>query len=37
VIRPGARGDLTILDDDLRVAATVVGGTVVVDRDGRIG
>jgi N-acetylglucosamine-6-phosphate deacetylase len=37
VIRPGARGDLTILDADLRVAATVVGGTVVVDRDGRLG
>jgi N-acetylglucosamine-6-phosphate deacetylase len=37
VIRPGARGDLTMFDADLRVAATVVGGSVVVDRDGRTG
>jgi N-acetylglucosamine-6-phosphate deacetylase len=37
VIRPGARGDLAMFDADLRVAATVVGGSVVVDRDGRIG
>jgi N-acetylglucosamine-6-phosphate deacetylase len=27
----GARGDLTLVDDDLRVVATVVGGVVVHD------
>jgi N-acetylglucosamine-6-phosphate deacetylase len=34
-IRPGARADLTLLDEDLGVAATVVGGSLVFDRDGR--
>jgi N-acetylglucosamine-6-phosphate deacetylase len=29
-------GDLTLLDADLRVAATVVGGRVAYDRDGRV-
>ena len=28
-LTPGARGDLTLLDDDLEVVATVVAGTVV--------
>ncbi|WP_435770908.1 N-acetylglucosamine-6-phosphate deacetylase [Nocardioides sp. SYSU DS0651] len=28
-IAPGARGDLTLVDDDLRLVATVVGGRVV--------
>ena len=34
---PGARGDLTLVDDDFEVVATVVGGVVVHDvrRDGR--
>ena len=30
-IAPGARGDLTVVDDDLHVVATVVGGVVVHD------
>lgn len=30
-LRPGARGDVTLVDDDLRVVATVVGGVVVHD------
>lgn len=36
-LRPGARADLTLLDDRLRVAGTVVGGELVYDRDGRAG
>jgi N-acetylglucosamine-6-phosphate deacetylase len=32
VIEPGAVADLTLLDADLRVVATVVGGRVVFDR-----
>lgn len=31
-LRPGARGDLTLLDDRLEVVATVVAGEVVHDR-----
>ena len=36
---PGLRGDLTLVDDGLRVVATVVGGRVVHDarRAGRVG
>lgn len=34
-LRQGARADLTLLDDRLRVAGTVVGGELVYDRDGR--
>jgi N-acetylglucosamine-6-phosphate deacetylase len=30
-IEAGARGDLTLVDDDLHVVATVVGGVVVYD------
>jgi N-acetylglucosamine-6-phosphate deacetylase len=32
VIEPGAVADLTLLDADLLVVATVVGGRVVFDR-----
>ncbi len=32
---PGAPGDVVVLDDRLRVVVTVVGGTVLVDTDGR--
>jgi N-acetylglucosamine-6-phosphate deacetylase len=28
-LRPGARGDVTLLDPDLAVVATVVGGRIV--------
>jgi N-acetylglucosamine-6-phosphate deacetylase len=35
-IRAGARADLVLLDERLRVAATIVGGRVRYDRDGRI-
>lgn len=31
-LRPGCRGDVVLLDDDLNVAATVVGGEVVFER-----
>jgi len=31
---PGARGDLTVVDDDLRVVATVVGGRLLHDASG---
>ncbi|WP_045878538.1 amidohydrolase family protein [Pseudofrankia sp. DC12] len=32
---PGARGDVTVLDRELDVVATIVGGNVVYDRNGR--
>jgi len=35
VLTPGRLADVVLLDSDLRVAATVVGGTVAFDRDGR--
>jgi N-acetylglucosamine-6-phosphate deacetylase len=31
-LAPGARGDLTLLDEDLDVAATIVGGELLYDR-----
>jgi N-acetylglucosamine-6-phosphate deacetylase len=36
-LTPGARADVLLLDGDLEVAATVVGGEVRYDRDGRSG
>jgi N-acetylglucosamine-6-phosphate deacetylase len=36
-IRRGGRGDLALLDEGLRVVATVVGGAVVFDPEGRTG
>jgi N-acetylglucosamine-6-phosphate deacetylase len=36
VLETGARADLVVLDPELEVAATVVGGAVVFDRDGRL-
>jgi N-acetylglucosamine-6-phosphate deacetylase len=34
-LRPGALADLVLIDADLTVAATVIAGRVVYDRDGR--
>ncbi|WP_205472848.1 N-acetylglucosamine-6-phosphate deacetylase [Nocardioides sp. SYSU D00038] len=36
-LAPGCRGDLVLVDDDLRVRATVVGGRVVHRADGEVG
>ncbi|MFB6201968.1 MAG: N-acetylglucosamine-6-phosphate deacetylase [Halorhabdus sp.] len=33
-LAPGLRGDVTILDGDLTVRATIVGGDIVYERDG---
>ncbi|MDE0311661.1 MAG: amidohydrolase family protein, partial [Caldilineaceae bacterium] len=33
-IRPGARADLVLLDNEVQVAATVVGGRLAYLRDG---
>jgi N-acetylglucosamine-6-phosphate deacetylase len=36
VLAPGAAGDVVLLDGNGCVAATVVGGAVAYDRDGRL-
>jgi N-acetylglucosamine-6-phosphate deacetylase len=36
-LRPGAAGDVVLLDEQARVVATVVGGTIAHDPDGRCG